>query len=213
MKYLFFDTETTGLPRNYRTPITDFNNWPGVVQLAYFIYDEDGSELEACDLTIRPDGFTIPLDTSRVHGITMERALVEGRDIIDVLDYQHFLSTEVIAYWQNRHLQNKPGITFKQNEKGGFIYIGTDLTEPILNALLPIIQNKSGLKKINQLPKGVCQVIRSNITTKYRFIMNSNYETANIPEQFGGFDILSNEKKFGIWQLEGHGVCIFKQNK
>ena len=33
--YLFFDTETTGLPRNWKAPITDLNNWPRLVQLAY----------------------------------------------------------------------------------------------------------------------------------------------------------------------------------
>ena len=24
----FFDTETTGLPRNWKAPITDIDNWP-----------------------------------------------------------------------------------------------------------------------------------------------------------------------------------------
>ena len=31
--YLIFDTETTGLPRNFKAPITDTDNWPRVVQL------------------------------------------------------------------------------------------------------------------------------------------------------------------------------------
>ena len=26
--YLFFDTETTGLPKNWKTPLNDLNNWP-----------------------------------------------------------------------------------------------------------------------------------------------------------------------------------------
>jgi hypothetical protein len=26
--YLFFDTETTGLPKNWKAPVTDLNNWP-----------------------------------------------------------------------------------------------------------------------------------------------------------------------------------------
>ena len=32
--YLFFDTETTGLPRNYKAPSSDTRNWPRLVQLA-----------------------------------------------------------------------------------------------------------------------------------------------------------------------------------
>jgi hypothetical protein len=36
--YLFFDTETTGLPKNYKAPVTDLNNWPRLVQLAWLFY-------------------------------------------------------------------------------------------------------------------------------------------------------------------------------
>ena len=39
MKILFFDTETTGVPRNYNAPSTDTDNWPRMVQLGYIIYD------------------------------------------------------------------------------------------------------------------------------------------------------------------------------
>ena len=41
--YLFFDTETTGLPKNWKAPITDFNNWPRLVQLAFLTFDKDGN--------------------------------------------------------------------------------------------------------------------------------------------------------------------------
>lgn len=36
MTFLFFDTETTGLPRNYSAPTTDLDNWGAarLVQLA-----------------------------------------------------------------------------------------------------------------------------------------------------------------------------------
>jgi DNA polymerase III subunit epsilon len=29
--YLFFDTETTGIPRNYKAPVADLQNWPRLV--------------------------------------------------------------------------------------------------------------------------------------------------------------------------------------
>ena len=32
MRYLIFDTETAGLPRNYGAPYTDVENWPRMVQ-------------------------------------------------------------------------------------------------------------------------------------------------------------------------------------
>ncbi|KAF0237889.1 MAG: DNA polymerase III subunit [Prolixibacteraceae bacterium] len=43
--YLFFDTETTGLPKNWKAPVTDLNNWPRLVQLAYLLYDSDGNQI------------------------------------------------------------------------------------------------------------------------------------------------------------------------
>jgi uncharacterized protein YprB with RNaseH-like and TPR domain len=36
--YLFFDTETTGLPKNWKAPVTDLNNWPRLVQFAFLKY-------------------------------------------------------------------------------------------------------------------------------------------------------------------------------
>ena len=43
--YLFFDTETTGLPKNWKAPVTDVNNWPRMVQLAWETYDVQGNLL------------------------------------------------------------------------------------------------------------------------------------------------------------------------
>lgn len=87
--FLFFDTETTGIPLDWRAPATDLDNWPRVVQLAWELYDESATQLSSAVSLIKPDGFTIPADASRVHGITTERALADGRDISDVL--QEFL--------------------------------------------------------------------------------------------------------------------------
>jgi len=75
--YLFFDTETTGLPRNWNAPVTDLYNWPRLVQLACVFY-KDGLEVKSCDFIIKPEGFLIPPDSSKIHGITNERALQEG---------------------------------------------------------------------------------------------------------------------------------------
>ena len=73
--YLFFDTETTGLPRNYKAPVTDLNNWPRLVQLAYIQYDRNDNKISGGDYIIKPNGFIIPEDVSRIHGITNERVV------------------------------------------------------------------------------------------------------------------------------------------
>ncbi len=84
--YLFFDTETTGLPNNWRAPVTDLNNWPRLVQLAYLYCDADGNTLISGDYIIKPEGFLIPESASRIHGISTERAKSEGVLLSNVLD-------------------------------------------------------------------------------------------------------------------------------
>ena len=88
--YLFFDTETTGLPKNWKAPVTDLNNWPRLVQLAYLLFDSNGNKISEGDFIIKPSGFTIPLEVSRIHRITTERANNEGKDLLTVL--RHFNS-------------------------------------------------------------------------------------------------------------------------
>jgi len=83
--YLFFDTETTGLPRSWTAPVTDLSNWPRLVQLAYIAYDKNGNRLSGVSTLVRPVGFTISAESARIHGITHDRALKEGRGLKEVL--------------------------------------------------------------------------------------------------------------------------------
>ena len=82
---LFFDTETTGLPKKYNAPVEDLDNWPRIVQIAWMTYDSSGNCLSEEDYIIKPNGFVIPESASNVHGITTEKALAEGSDLETVL--------------------------------------------------------------------------------------------------------------------------------
>jgi DNA polymerase-3 subunit alpha len=83
--YLIFDTETTGLPQNYSAPVTDLDNWPRAVQLAWQLHDHTGKYLSGGNYIIRPDGFTIPFNAEKVHGISTSRAMEEGHPLEEVL--------------------------------------------------------------------------------------------------------------------------------
>jgi len=87
--YLFFDTETTGLPRNWKAPVTDLNNWPRLVQLAYLFYDSTGNLIKGGDFIIKPEGFVIPAEVSRIHGISHDKAVQEGVALSIVLKEFH----------------------------------------------------------------------------------------------------------------------------
>ena len=83
--YLFFDTETTGLPKKWKATLEDLDNWPRLVQLAYLLFDGEGKQIAGGDFIIKPDGFVIPVESSRIHGITNERANEEGEALDTVL--------------------------------------------------------------------------------------------------------------------------------
>ena len=85
-RLFFFDTETTGLPRSWNAPLRDLDNWPRMVQLAWLLCDEAGNELAHASRIILPQGYVIPPEASRIHGITTERALAEGIALADALD-------------------------------------------------------------------------------------------------------------------------------
>jgi len=84
--YLIFDTETTGLPKRWDAPITDVNNWPRCVQIAWQLHDEMGKLIEHQDYLVKPEGFNIPYDAERIHGISTELAAAEGIALGEVLE-------------------------------------------------------------------------------------------------------------------------------
>ena len=84
--YLIFDTETTGLPKRWDAPITDTDNWPRCIQIAWQLHDQFGNCLEHKDFLVRPDGFDIPFDAEKVHGISTQLAEQKGESLHDVLE-------------------------------------------------------------------------------------------------------------------------------
>ena len=87
MIYLFFDTETTGLPKDYKAPSSELDNWPRLVQLSWIMKDDNQTLLSQGDCIIRPDGFEIPEESSKVHGITTEIARAKGLDLKKTVYY------------------------------------------------------------------------------------------------------------------------------
>ena len=99
--YLFFDTETTGVPRNYKAPSSDTRNWPRLVQLAWILADEEGNRIHEGNLIVKPEGFVIPTDATKIHGITTQKALAEGillKDAISMFKADLDLANFVVGH-------------------------------------------------------------------------------------------------------------------
>lgn len=84
--YLFFDTETTGLPKNYKAPASDSDNWPRLVQLSWAWFDENGNAWDRYDYIVKPVDFVVPEESTKVHRISHEQAVKEGVDLKMVLE-------------------------------------------------------------------------------------------------------------------------------
>lgn len=86
MKYVFFDTETTGVPKNYNAPVSNVENWPRLVQLGFVQFDSDQNKTSEMEMIVFPSDFVIPEEAALVHGITQEKAMKNGFNIKIVID-------------------------------------------------------------------------------------------------------------------------------
>ena len=84
--YLIFDTETTGLPKKWNAPITDSENWPRCVQLAWQLHDSKGNVVSNHSYLIRPENFNIPFESEQIHGISTELAKTIGISLNEALE-------------------------------------------------------------------------------------------------------------------------------
>ena len=136
--YLIFDTETTGLPRSWSAPITDTDNWPRCIQIAWQLHDEMGNLIEHQDYLVKPEGFNIPYDAERIHGISTELAMEQGILLSEVLEkFNIALSKAKFIVGQN--------VGFDVNIMGCEFYrmnIGSDMTKmPVLDTCTEITAN------------------------------------------------------------------------
>ena len=84
--YLIFDTETTGLPKRWNAPISDTDNWPRCIQIAWQLHDDMGRLIEHQDYLVQPEGFNIPYEAEQIHGISTALAAQEGVPLNEVLE-------------------------------------------------------------------------------------------------------------------------------
>jgi len=86
---LIYDVETTGFPDWHRP--SGEPQQPHMVQLAAsLVDDETRAEIAGMNVIIRPDGWTIPAASTKVHGINTDYALKVG--IPEILALELFLA-------------------------------------------------------------------------------------------------------------------------
>lgn len=84
--FLIFDTETTGLPLDYKISYKSTENWPRMVQISWQLHNAYGKLIEVKNYIIKPEDYEIPYAVTKIHGITTERAIEQGVDLGYVLN-------------------------------------------------------------------------------------------------------------------------------
>lgn len=98
MSYIFFDTETNGLPEDAKIGAhRDPDSWPELVQIAWILTDDDFNTLAQKSYIIYPEGWRVSKTSTEIHGISNAQAMQEGTDLKEVLtDFeQDYLKAEL----------------------------------------------------------------------------------------------------------------------
>jgi hypothetical protein len=89
MKFIFFDTETTGLPALWKKDaLVAPGNWPDLVSIAWWIFNINRREKTLVRKeyhVIKPEGWTISAGSYEKHGISQAAADAQGKPLATVL--------------------------------------------------------------------------------------------------------------------------------
>ncbi|RNC87763.1 MAG: DNA polymerase III subunit alpha [Winogradskyella sp.] len=169
--YLIFDTETTGLPKRWDAPITDVDNWPRAIQIAWQLHDAMGHCIEHQDYLIQPKGFNIPYDAEKVHGISTELAQEQGVPLNEVLEkFNAVLSKAKFIVGQN--------VKFDLNIMGAEFVRG-DIANPLQE--LPVLDTcTEHTAVLCQIPGGRGGKFKlPTLTELHQFLFNQPFAEAH----------------------------------
>jgi DNA polymerase-3 subunit alpha len=168
--FLIYDTETTGLPKNFNAPPTDTDNWPRMVQIAWQLHDKTGKLIENDNYIVRPDGFDIPFNSVQIHGITTEKALAEGHPLDEVLEkFRQVLKKAEILGGHN--------LAFDQGVIGSeFVRCGLDYHE----TELPVADTMESSIEFCAIPGGRYGGFKTaKLSELYKILFDEEFEEAH----------------------------------
>ena len=93
--FLFIDTETSGLPKNWNKPYATPGNWPHAIQVAWLIYTDEGKLVKEENFYLYDPSVKINPSAQKIHGITYKTLEENGLPKAGVLN---LLSQDLAQY-------------------------------------------------------------------------------------------------------------------
>ncbi|MDK7374520.1 3'-5' exonuclease [Weeksella virosa] len=135
-KILFFDIETTGLPTSFSIKPSKTEHWPHIVEIAWIISDYDSDvALKEKRFIVKPEGYQIPVESSRIHKITHKKAELEGVSV-------NFVIEEFLNDLETCNVLVAHNIEFDKNVIAAELY-RQNINPKILNKLLEFCTMKT----------------------------------------------------------------------
>lgn len=83
--FLFIDTETSGLPKDWNAPYSAKGKWPFIVQIAWLVYTRTGKLLKTENHYIRDSDYEISSTSRNIHGISSALLKEKGKERKEVM--------------------------------------------------------------------------------------------------------------------------------
>jgi len=181
-----------------RTGTRDLNNNviaetpPGVLQ-------------ELCGITVEEYSRCNDLNNRPIH-------IKTGAGEIPIQHWYEVLqpaSAMTVAEWRGRYLDGMPAITSNKIGKGQVIYVGTYLTDSVIENILPVWIAESGLKPLwVDTPSGVEVVVREKDGKELWFFINHNDAKVSLKTSPKGIDLITGIATGGSLTLDHNGVAV-----
>ena len=145
------------------------------MQISWQIHDQGGGLISNRDYLIKPDGFKIPYDSEKIHGISTELATQQGEEINNVLNFfQDDLNKVQFIIGHN--------VNFDRNILGAeFLRKGQDDPFPSLKIIDTCTEETANICQIKGGPRGRYKL--PTLTELYFFLLMTNSKRLTMQPQ------------------------------
>jgi len=152
----------------------------------------------------------LPASSSeRRYRFTLGNREHDAAHLYELLDVD--ADVELLGRWSNRFASGRAAITSRKAGKGRAVYVGTYLTESLVEGLADQIFASCGVEPLSaDLPRGVEVTLREAADRKLLFVLNTTDEPVELSALPQGIDLLAGKNIDRSTSLGPHGCVVIR---